>query len=565
MKFKYLSLRKNIINIKPILFCILLFTFVFISPVHAATYNYYFSNAGRGSICSEGSPCATLSVAQSKIDAANSSDTVNLYFKRGDIWSMNTSAVSTKVYYGLRVDPNDPIVNIDAYGSGNKPIFDGGVSDFSSVPVPNSTTGPLAYNRIFSLERDNCSIKNIKINGIYGNGIILGTDTNPGNYETIESIDVTNFGRTAIKSNGYYSTRYSTITKCLIHTGQQLSRYGKDGYSGNGWGSAIGVSPTPGTSQTPIGNEVSYNVLYDIWGEGIQGTGFTAEYNLIGDTGSVAIYVVPMWGTAQDTIIRYNFITMSSSRSYKNNPGGYVGIAVGDEYNAGANGATIDIYGNTIINRYYGVRFTKYSTHPDNWAAVRIYNNTIIDSDHNNIYIGAYDGVDAGGGYIENNVSILYDRTGSSHAEDQGNPGDLSTYWTIDNNAFWTTGGSPTVDVDWQTNDVTGDPKFYGEEKESPVNWNNLSSGDPRDNGVTFADVIPNSSSSLIDRGKILSWNTTLLTLGTDFSVLPDTLTLVTTSQQTNDGTLDIGAITHDQATGSISAPKGLMVTPRSN
>ena len=49
---------------------------------------------------------------------------------------------------------------------------------------------------------------------------------------------------------------------------------------------------------------------------------------------------------------------------------------------------------------------------------------------------------------IYNNASIFYDQTGATHVED-----DAVQYpsgWTIDNNAFWTTGGSPIVDSNWR-------------------------------------------------------------------------------------------------------------------
>ena len=186
MKFICLALLKDINNIKRLLFSILLITFIFVSSIHAATYNYYFANSGGGSTCSINSPCATLKVAQNKINTAGSSDTVNLYFNRGDTWSMNTAAVSKTSIYGLYVSSSSPIVNIDAFGSGDKPIFDGMVTDFSSVPSHDDTNGPLRWNRIFQIVKDNCSIKNIKINGVYGMGIWIGANTDYGDYFTLK-------------------------------------------------------------------------------------------------------------------------------------------------------------------------------------------------------------------------------------------------------------------------------------------------------------------------------------------------------------------------------------------
>jgi len=65
---------------------------------------------------------------------------------------------------------------------------------------------------------------------------------------------------------------------------------------------------------------------------------------------------------------------------------------------------------------------------------VRIFNNTVIDSQSNNFCINSYAAVEILAGYIYNNASILYDETGDKHVEDYG--ADMSN-WTIDNNSFW--------------------------------------------------------------------------------------------------------------------------------
>ena len=173
MKFRGLKTRKNNHCNIGLLLLALIITFTIISPTHAATYNFYFSTSGGGSTCSEKSPCTKVSDAQAKVNDAGFSDTVNLYFKRGDTWSFDTAAATKTLCFGIFVGSNDATVNIDSYGSGEKPVFDGLVSNFSKVPSHNTVTGPLYWNRIFEFRRANCSVKNIEIRRVYGVGIFL--------------------------------------------------------------------------------------------------------------------------------------------------------------------------------------------------------------------------------------------------------------------------------------------------------------------------------------------------------------------------------------------------------
>ena len=171
-------------------------TFFTISPTHAATYNFYFSKSGGGSTCSAKSPCAKVSDAQTKVNGAGSSDTVNLYFNRGDTWSFNTAAATKTLCFGIFVGPNGPTVNVDAYGNGNKPVFDGLVSNFSTVPSHNTVTGPFSWNRIFEFRRANCSVKNIEIRRVYGVGIYLRDDGETG--FTLQYCNINNVGDATI-------------------------------------------------------------------------------------------------------------------------------------------------------------------------------------------------------------------------------------------------------------------------------------------------------------------------------------------------------------------------------
>ena len=482
-----------------------MFLFLICASAQGSTYSYYFSNAGGGTTCSEVSPCATLAVAQAKINAANSDDTVNLYFNKGDTWTEN-SGTGTQIYVGT----SKPIVNIDSYGSGDKPIFDGNVSDFSTAPV-SGVGGYYFYNVFFKFDKPSCTIKNVEIKNVYGDAIRIasGTSLLPS---TVSGCTIHNIGYCAV-SCASAGVSHTLIEKNLVYTCQELHRQNTDPRKVNlyNWASAIHLH-TINEASTFTDNLVRYNVVYDVSGEGITVNGGIMEYNIVGDTGSVGVYPASCKNIPTSIIARYNLITMSSSTTYKNHPGGYNGIVVYDESAVGNNASLItEVYGNIIINRKNGIKFDIGYGDGFPIKEVRIYNNTIIDSVVYNIVINedSYDMVV--GGYIYNNASILYDRTGDHHVMDYGDPAGLSTYWTIGNNAFWdaTAGDEGTVDVDWRTNYVTGNPLLYGEET-TGLNWDGLGTGDPRQNtnGSEYgewADIAYTDGSSLIGTGLNIS------------------------------------------------------------
>jgi len=518
----------------------LLLTFCLCTPAWGATYNYYFSDDAAGNAAgddttgdgSEGTPWKTLSKAQSAINALDSSDTANLYFDRGDTWT-----VSTGQNIVFTVDNTDPIVNIDAYGAGDRPIFDGGISDFAAVDE-SGTNGYYFYRMVFLFERNNCSMKNIEIKRIYGPGIRLGSSSNTNNkadYFTLSDCYIHDIGYSGITVGTHTGASNCTVVNNTIHTAMELYRTEKVPW----WSGAINFYAE--SFYPSNDNLIRYNVVYDIYGEGIQGNMGTIEYNVIGDTGSYGIYPVPSLYDAEDAIVRYNFIIQSSSATYKNHPGSsYQGIVYQDENSrAGDNSnATIKIYGNIIINRKAGIKLYN----GDELGEIRIFNNTIIDSESGNLVVDDVDEFNAA--YIYNNSSILYDKTSENHTVDYSGllPHDN---WTIDNNHFWTTGGSPTVDADWQTNYVTTDPKLLGEAV--PVDW------DGQSGATYFSDIDFDthlylaSDSGLIDTGKTLeSYNTLFLTNGTDFGDLPTTETFTSVHQADHPQSTnawDIGAV----------------------
>ena len=484
-------------------------------PASAATYNWYFSNDSNGNAVgndttgngSASRPWKTLSKAQAQINTLGSSDTANLFFDRGDTWILDTT--KKKIYHFIVKKPG-PRVHIDAYGSGNRPVFDGSVSDFSTADAHDTSNGPLRWSRIFEFQVTNCSMSNVEIKNVYGHAVFL----NAADGFTLSRSKIHNFGSAGITAKYAYGIENCTIEHSEFNTGQQLLRYGLR----TGWEAAITLTASGfGANSMCRNNLVRYNLVYDIFGEGINAPNSTVEYNVVGDTGSIGINTSQHDFDALTAIVRYNLIIMSdwSKSIYDGLKGSNpAGIRVFDEDVGGNNkAAKISVYGNIIINRSHGIWvFSSIDTN-NPFGSVKIYNNTIIDSHSFNLnFLNPDEFLDVN---IYNNSSILYDRTGSKHA----NTVTIGSRWDIDHNHFWTKGGLPDVRSIWRTNYVTTDPKLPGE---PAVNWDGLT-GTKYFHKVEFDDhLYISTDSSLANAGKRLGrgYNSEFLTTGTDFSKL---------------------------------------------
>ena len=495
------------------------------------TYNWYFSQSGNDTT-GDGSydnPWKSLAKAQTQINLVNTNDIANLFFKRGDIWTADTAAVVRVNNYGLLIGIDDPVVNIDAYGLGSNPIFDGQVTNFAIVPAHNASVGPFKWNRIFEFKRNNCSVKNFTIKQCYGEAVVL---TNADNF-ILQYCTLYSLGSSGINQTKDYNIENITVANNTIHTAQQLYRYSKR----PGWGGAIGLGKSisgPGA----IGHVIRHNLIYDVYGEGIIGPGSIVEYNVIGDTWSYGIHVAPFDNDGHDITVRYNLVIGSNSATYKLGRVNGSGIVHFDEtYGVGSNAeADIEIYGNIVINRGFGIRV--YDMDGD--KSIKVFNNLCID----NVYNYYFDNPgEVTKGYIYNNSSILYNRVDKAHTAKS------TTFphpnWTVDNNHFWTKGESPIVDDGWRTNMITGDPKLSGE---PTTDWVGQS-GPTYYKDIKFSDLYPLPGSALFGSGKSLGvgFDNVFLTKGSDFSTLPDNPKF-NLALQPEYGNWDIGAIVPSDA-----------------
>jgi len=506
----------------------------------AASHSYYFANHGqRGAPCSMQSPGADMSDAQAKVGAAGPNDTVYLYFKRGDTWRFDTAAVVKKVVFGLAVSNDDPIVHIDAYGSGNKPVFDGMITDWTAVPSHNAKTGPLRWNRILQLGRPNCSVKNLEIRNTYAIGIQLHSDHDGA---VVSHCDIHHFGGSSIRTKWGYDAQDVTIEHCRIHDGQLLFQYGK--VHAGCWAGGITLkSETVGPP--PSGNLVRYNLVYDIMGEGINCANAIVEHNVVGDTFSIGICTVPHNWDFGVNIVRHNLVTMSDWKTsiydgFKRGSGPH-GIRVFDEAIGEGNnlGCDIQYYGNVIVNRSVGIWVFNHPTAGpgDRFGPVKIFNNTIIDSHAANFRVGNLDQfTDV---KIYNNASLFLDRPGGRHVQVFSKI-PFHAGWSIENNAFWSAGAETVVDEAWRKGAITADPRLAGE---PAVDWDGQR-GAGYCFGITLANTYPLAGSSLIDSGRALAgYDTMFMTVGSDFSGLPETANVILADQGKSGTGWDIGAL----------------------
>lgn len=511
----------------------ILFVLLFALPGWAATYNYYFATTGGGSTCSEGSPCATLASAQTKANSATSSDTVNLYFAEGDTWSCTTKSLSQGQECFV-VNYNEATVNIDSYNNGGgsaDPIFDGGV-DWSTEATESACSSAPCYISYFFRFRSPGTISNVEIQNVYGSAILIDSYSG-GSCATLDCADGFVLSDSTIHDIGYFGIgcnfnaglEDSVVQRNTFYLNQRLPEKSlMAGGSQAGWGSAVHFT-TEGVGANGIirNNTVKYNLVYNIYGEGIQSKNGIAEYNVVGNTASIAIDLAPHdWDGDTTTIARYNLIVHSDRTT---TPGSTYssfglsrqdGIRIFDEgIGDGSNTADFYVYGNTIINAVNGLSiFCTSCTATDDFSGnIRIYNNTIIDSTTKNINIADVARFDAL--YLYNNASVLYDRTGDKHTTSITAPG----AWDISHNLFWTTGGSPTYDSgDFGTSVQTTDPDLPGEPS---INWDGLTGTYWYAIDITN-HLYPPSDSPLVNNGKTLSspYATSFLTTGIDFTTV---------------------------------------------
>lgn len=576
----------------------LIFTILFVllfkaTALAQTTYNYYVSDDATGNAegsdsndGSIGTPFKSLDKVDDMINAANSDDTVNVYLDRGDTWTENSAEVAENNVLGIWVSSTDPEVNITAYGSGDLPCIDGGVTDFSDPGVPSHAYpgGPFQWVTPFRFHRTDCSVRYVEIKRWYGWAIYVdGSGTK--NF-TLEYCDIHHIGGSNMVSVD--ETDGAIIRYNKIYVGGQLHRYNNF----SSYGAAIMCRGWNGASDNSL---IAYNTVYNMYGEGIQMHGGVCQYNIVGDTGSVGIYwngKKQPWLISESSVIyRYNLVYSSGSNDYRSvSTSACLGIGAMDESNNTAarqhgdnTNCNIEIYGNIVINRHVGI-FGKvqypdeiYTTTDIRLQSLKIYNNLVIDSHGGgaNYYLDHIDKLTSDG-YFYNNSSVFYDQTGTQHIEQNS---ETYTSWTISDNHYYGNGltdCATDIDSDFNTNCEHGDPKIPGEALGTPIDWDGMVAAfpAPTSGGVTLdfdLHLYPPSDSGLLSVGidPGVGFDATLLTATTDWDTGPGIDNPVTEETDVNSSNWEIGPFAADFGGPTISSitPTGTIsctVDPRS-
>jgi hypothetical protein len=518
----------------------------------AATYSWYFSystgddNSGQGTLAS---PWKTLAKVQSQENTLSSSDVAAFYFKRGDTWTFTHTGSPTS----LALFDACP-VTIDAYGTGARPVFDGGVL-YAIDPSTGKPYDPLVspatrnrYDVVFNISFPGSSIKNIEVRNHHGNALLIGKGAS---HCVIQNCLLHNLGQAGIHMDGAYTMHDNLAEYCTVHD----SMRNMEVLESSNYGGGINMAGVGNAADAPYNNTVRYCNVYNNYGEGVWNVNGITEYNVIGDTWSAGVHTPPQRWAALTSIVRYNLIYSTASSKYKamNN-----GIKILDEGSGGSNSnGEFWIYGNIIINRRQGVWLFDslgYSAATP-YKKVRVFNNTFIDCAVSSLGINNPDSfADV---KIYNNASIFYSASGGAHAVDNGTLPNANI--DIRNNFFWPVNSTYPVDSNWTLSQKTGDPKLP-----KKMGWRSLSND--KDTIDFLTSLYPEAGSALLGGGMTLNAEfngmTALLTQGTHVDGNLGSSSFVLQDQRAQSA-FALGAVTSALPGGSTPsppAPTGLRV-----
>lgn len=468
--------------------------------------DWYFSDDAGGNLaqgddsddCSLEHPCRSLSKAQDQLDALEANDEAVLCFDRGDVW--DASAPNSNLVDGritswtsrrdtvLRI--HHGTVTIGAYGSGDDPVFDGGITNWETNPLGNGKGGT---DSVIMVQADYCTIQDIDIRNHFGHGIDFfkpvgdGVNIHDG---TITNCHLSEIGFTPISGTANILLYNMTFSHNTITYAQRLEQYG---HVVHVWGGAIsfqGGTESGGVGGT-YGNQVHDNFVYRIWGEGIvvgshyedSWTGSTVRNNIIGDTWRPSIHTPCSSGDAGVIHVRDN-IVFETAEGRDLGYTGHSGISIMDEVAGGDNStARLYIYGNLVVGKQQGLYVGPSGS---DWGHIWIHDNTFVD----NRYSIAVSNNNVTRLDLANNAFIQYELdVGFVYNGDNHDVGG----WHVDTNLFY--GGVLPTTAPWNTNMVTGDPRLS-----KTSGWRSLAAA------PSEADATPQAGSALIDAG--LWWTT---------------------------------------------------------
>lgn len=503
-----------------------------------ATYELYFdftlgNDSNAGTIAS---PFKSLSKAQSLLNSmTNGTDEATLYFKRGETWVFTSNSDC--------IDIKKSNVTLDAYGSGNKPVFDGD----DQYPTGVSHTGS-ALNAAVMVAGGpagsftNVSIKNLRIQNMFpGGGVNFGGSSPNGNFRgpgLVSDCEIHNMGWAAVQitevpnisgSSGAIKIERNNISKIAE------------------WPKASGQKNWPQVLQSNTrinsGHEARYNIISEAWGEGIGAKGFRIiEYNVISGIKGPSVYYDAWSDDGPDCTIQYNLV-WSPSDGYRSTGG----IRINDERMNGDNSqATIEICGNVIIACLNGLDLRNDpadGTQQSAFGLVRAYNNTCIDNTRNFVVNRSewFDTV-----HFHNNASIISADVEADCVHIVAWNSTDWTGWDISNNFYF---GKSTTQESHLTVAAFRNDNVFG--TVHPLNktsgWRALVATPSLSDVSPHHSNPPASDSELIDNAGALALGSGFTDLfigdGTVFSDDPDTLNFELKSQDDEGTNWTFGAV----------------------
>jgi len=536
---------------------------LFAGQAWGATYNWYFSNAGNDTTGdgTEGTPWATAAKAQTQIHATSTDDVVNVFWNRGDTFSVLYADLGQMAFNLTKTRGK---VVMDAYGAEEdpKPIFDGGMDWPNQTVSPGTSTH---LNAVIKITKDDCEFRNLQFQNLPYDVFIL--DAGYGTWEetgldglTIEDCDASNLGYGFV-TGGYNRTISSNVTVQRCEVGYSNYIF-KNELCSNCWRSAIGSGGTSGLINDMIIDEC---YIHHAGGEGIHISGVrtTVSNCMVVFSISVGIYICPQYQTPTGTHTVKNNIVAQGIDEWSRNAGTVCaadGIVIRDEKTTGDNRQCIvNIHGNVVIGAKRGIGLDVIDengldiTNTQTFEEVNIYNNTLIDNSWNFLYYAWYR---YNSGYtkfadtvrIINNTSSINNTSTLAHVETWG----TATYpgsWTIGPNHWHTSTdpGNESIPTAWvHEDDINGDPQItlnYGS-----GGWRLIEAADE----FNFDDFYPPSGSPLVDAGLNLDaykdadgdgFNVSFLTEDSDWHTLPSAGVFNTASQSDAGTDWDMGAV----------------------
>ena len=413
------------------------FLFIIFFTVNIFATDYYVKNSGNDA--ADGTSDATAWKTIAKVNASIFKPGDNIYFKRGDMWREQLNVSSS----GAEGKP----ITFSAYGTGEKPIFNGAnlvagwkeksnniwyvkapygsneyglghgyvtinndslCTEYSSVAAlinpysvcySRSSSHDSGYVYIYSITDPNSNAMQISARNF---GIYLDSKS----YINIDNLETIYTGHTGIYLYGSGTTN-SIVSSCnaiknrlsgiqmFEEASDNIIEYDTCEYNGNGFYSASYAAS--GSNNNIFRNCYSaHNIRYasDIFSDGhgfgiYNSDGCVIENNIALDN----MYNINMDlnGGANNDTIRYNYLSESKQNSS--------GITVG---NVGRGGEAV-IYYNLMVNNG-GTTGWGFSVEGASTGSIHFFNNTIYQDDRANTDGGGIYLMHADGVTLENNI-----------------------------------------------------------------------------------------------------------------------------------------------------------------